>query len=75
MATTIQISDKLVKKLKLMKINDKESYENIIWELIEDSMELSEETKKIILNYEKEIKTNGFKNFKTLEQIKKELGF
>jgi len=38
-------------------------------------MELSEETKKIILNYEKEIKTNGFKNFKTLEQIKKELGF
>ena len=75
MATTIQVSDKLVEKLKLMKINDKESYENIIWELIEDSMELSEETKKIILNYEKEIKTNGFKNFKTLEQIKKELGF
>ena len=75
MATTIQVSDKLVEKLKLMKINDKESYENIIWELIEDSMELSEETKRIILNYEKEIKTNGFKNFKTLEQIKKELGF
>ena len=75
MATTIQVSDKLVEKLKLMKINYKESYENIIWELIEDSMELSEETKKIILNYEKEIKTNGFKNFKTLEQIKKELGF
>ena len=75
MATTIQVSDKLVEKLKLMKINDKESYENVIWELIEDSMELSEETKRIILNYEKEIKTNGFKNFKTLEQIKKELGF
>ncbi len=75
MATTIQVSDKLVEKLKLMKINNKESYENVIWELIEDSMELSEETKKIILNYEKEIKTNGFKNFKTLEQIKKELGF
>ena len=75
MATTIQVSDKLVEKLKLMKINGKESYENVIWELIEDSMELSEETKRIILNYEKEIKTNGFKNFKTLEQIKKELGF
>jgi len=75
MATTIQVSDKLVEKLKLMKINNKESYENVIWELIEDSMELSEETKRIILNYEKEIKTNGFKNFKTLEQIKKELGF
>lgn len=75
MATTIQVSDNLVDKLKRMKINDKESYENVILDLIEDSMELTEETKKIILNYEKEIKTNGFKDFKTLEQIKKELGF
>ena len=75
MATTIQVSDDLIEKLKRMKINDKESYENIIWDLIEDSMELSEETKKIILDYEKEIKTNGLKNFKTLEQVKKELGF
>lgn len=75
MVTTIQVSDNLIEKLKSMKFGDKESYENIIWDLIEDSMELSEETKKIILNYEKEVKTNGFKNLKTLEQVKKELGF
>jgi len=75
MATTIQISDNLLNKLKVMKVHEKESYENLIWDLIEDSMELSKETKKIILNYEKEIKTNGFKNFRTLEQIKKESGF
>ncbi|MDP2672441.1 MAG: hypothetical protein Q8O84_01370 [Nanoarchaeota archaeon] len=75
MVTTIQISDDLLNKLQAIKMHAKESYENIIWDLIEDSRELSEETKKIILDYEKEIKTNGFKNFKTLEQVKKELGF
>lgn len=75
MGTTIQISDDLLSKLQSMKLHSKESYENIIWDLLEDSMELSEETKKIISDYEKEIKTNGFKNFKTLEQVKKELGF
>ena len=75
METTIQVSNELMKRLKNMKVHEKESYENLIWDLIEDSMELSKETKKIILNYEKEIKTNGFKNFRTLEQIKKESGF
>ncbi|MEK6845081.1 MAG: hypothetical protein AABX44_02390 [Nanoarchaeota archaeon] len=75
MATTIQISDNLLNKLKVMKLHEKESYESVLWDLIEDSMELSEETKRNILNYEKEIKANGFKNFKTLEQIKKETGF
>jgi len=75
MATTIQISNDLLEKLQTMKVHNKESYENIIWDLIEDSMELSEETKRNILAYEQEIKKNGFKNFKTLEQVKKELGF
>ena len=56
MATTIQISDNLLGKLKLMKIYDKESYEEIIWDLIEDNMELSEETKKNIAISEKQIR-------------------
>ena len=56
MDTTIQVSKELLEKLRMMKISDKESYENIIWELIEDSMELSEETKKNIAQSEKEIK-------------------
>jgi len=56
MATTIQISDELLNKLRMMKISDKESYENIIWDLLEDSMELSEDTKRNILISEKEIK-------------------
>ena len=46
MATTIQISNQLVDQLKEMKINVKESYETVIWDLIEDTMELNAETKK-----------------------------
>ena len=46
MVTTIQVSDELLKTLKKKKMNDKESYEDIIWDLLEDTMELSEETKR-----------------------------
>lgn len=68
MATTIQISNELLGKLQDMKMFVKESYEDIIWDLIEDRMELSEETKKNIVQSEKDIK-----NSKTvsLEDVKK----
>ncbi|MBU1975317.1 MAG: hypothetical protein KKG59_02840 [Nanoarchaeota archaeon] len=71
MATTIQISQKLVKELKDRKLYDKESYEEVIWDLLEDTMELSEETKKHIEKSRKD-----FKNGRTYshEQVKKELG-
>jgi len=48
METTIQISRELLGKLRMMKFSERESYENIIWDLIEDRLELSEETKKEI---------------------------
>ena len=44
MATTIQISSDLLQELKIRKLYNKESYEEIIWDLLEDSMELSQET-------------------------------
>ena len=69
--TTIQISKELLNKLQFMKMHSKESYEDIIWDLIEDRLEFSEETKKDILQAEKDFKEG---KFKTLEQIKKELG-
>lgn len=72
MATTIQISNELLQKLQNMKIHEKESYEDLIWDLLEDRMELSEETKKNIAEAEKDFKEG---RFKTLEQVKKELGF
>ena len=70
MATTIQISEKLQNKLKEKKLFDKESYEEIIWGLIEDSMELSEETKKDMAKSREDIRKG---RVYTLEQVKKEL--
>ncbi|MFH0876469.1 MAG: hypothetical protein V1859_11115 [archaeon] len=71
MVTTIQISNKLLDTLKNRKMYDKESYEALIWDLIEDTMELSEATKKHIEQSRKEIAAG-----KTvpLSQIKKNLG-
>ena len=66
MATTIQVSNKLLKELKNKKMYDKESYEDVIWDLLEDSMELSEETKRRIRKAEKEIREG-----KTVPTIKK----
>lgn len=71
MDTTIQISKELLNRLQLMKMHTKESYEDLIWDLIEDRMEFSEQTKKGIAQSEKEFKEG---KFKTLEQIKKEFG-
>ena len=56
MATTIQVSDKLIKEIKNRKMYEKESYEDVIWDLLEDSMELSEETKRNIKKSEKDIR-------------------
>ena len=74
MATTIQISKNLLKKLKLMKIHNKESYEDIIWDLLEDHMELSEETKRNIKEFEEALKKGDSNKFTKLEDLKKELG-
>ena len=71
MATTIQISEELQKTLLEKKHFDKESYEDVIWDVLEDAMELTEQTKKDIKEARREIKEG---KFKTLEQVKKELG-
>jgi predicted transcriptional regulator len=68
MDTSIQISKELLEKLKIMKMHSKEKYEDIIWDLIEDRLEFSDETKRNIEQSEKEIKEG--KTF-SLEEIKK----
>jgi predicted transcriptional regulator len=70
MATTIQVSAKLLEKLKQKKMYDKESYEEVIWDLMEDSMELSEETKRNIEQSRREIAEG---KTATLEEVKKKL--
>lgn len=71
MDTTIQISKELLERLRKMKMYSKESYENIIWDLVEDRLEFSEETKRNI-----EESRNDIREGKTisLEDLKKKIG-
>ena len=71
MVTTIQITKDLQSELGKRKMFDNETYEEVIWGLIEDTMELSEETKRDIKQAEKEFKEG---KFYTHEEVKKELG-
>ena len=67
----IQISQDLLRTLEKRKLHHNYTYEDVLWDLLEDNMELSEETKKNILQSKREIKEGKTKSF---EQIKKELG-
>ena len=70
MDTTIQVSRELLNKLMIMKVSEKESYENIIWDLIEDRMEFSKQTKNNIALSEREIRE---RKTISIENIKKRL--
>jgi predicted nucleic-acid-binding protein len=70
MDTTIQISNSLKKELLKRKFFKKETYEEVIWDLIEDNKELSEETKKEIAQSRAEYKAG---KTHSLEKIKKEM--
>lgn len=70
MATTIQVSGELLLALKQRKQYDKESYEEVIWNMVEDGLELNETTKKQVEQARKEIRSG---TFYTHEQLKKKL--
>lgn len=70
METTIQVSKELKDTLGKRKMSSKDTYEEIIWDLLEDTMELSEQTKKDIAEARKEYRAG---KYKTLAQVKKEL--
>ncbi len=71
MTTTIQISDILHSELRNRKLFDRETYEEVIWDLVEDTKELNAQTKKEIAKARAEIKAG---KFHTLAQVKEELG-
>jgi len=71
MTTTIQISNALHKELVKRKLFDRETYEEVIWDVIEDTKELNEQTKKEVAKARAEIKAG---KVHTLTQVKKELG-
>ena len=69
--TTIQVSNSLHNELIKRKLFDRETYEEVIWDLIEDTRELNDQTKKDIEKARDEIKAG---KVHTLAQVKKELG-
>ncbi len=68
--TTIQISKDLLGDLKSRKMYDKESYEDIIRDLLEDTMALSEQTLANIKKSEEDIKAG---RIKTIAEVEAEL--
>jgi hypothetical protein len=71
MVTTIQVSEELKNALAKRRFTEKDTYEEVIWDLLEDTMELSEQTKKDIAIARNEIaQGKGI----PLSQVKKELG-
>ncbi len=69
--TSIRVSHELLNTLKKFK-QDRDSYEDVIWDFIEPHLELSEQTKKDIEKSRQEYKKG---NLSTLEEVKRELGF
>ena len=69
--TTIQVSNVLHNELIKRKLFDRETYEEVIWDLIEDTRELNDQTKRDIEKARGEIKAG---KVHTLAQVKKELG-
>lgn len=73
-STTIQISKDLLEELKSRKMYDKESYEDIIRDLLEDTQELSEQTLANIRISQEDIKKGKIKTLTQVEQrLKNEL--
>jgi len=68
--TTIQVSKDLIEELRARKMFDKESYEDIIRDLLEDTMELSEQTLADIRRSEADIKAG---RTRTLAEVEKRL--
>ena len=71
MATSIQVTETLQKELSKKKIYEKETYEEVIWDLIEDSKEITEETKRDLQRARNDFRQG---RFSTLEQVKRRLG-
>ena len=70
MATTIQVSEQMVEYLSQRKLYDKESYEEVILDLMEDCAELNLQTKQELEKARSDIKSG---KFYTHEQVKKRL--
>lgn len=71
MNTTIQISTNVKQVLDKMKLFRRESYNEIIERMLEDTLELNEKTKREVAEAVKRVKSG---KFVTHEQVEKRLG-
>lgn len=71
METTIRISNEVKNQLDKMKLFSKASYNDVIEDMIEEHLELNEETKKEIEEARKEVKEGKVVSHK---EVKKRLG-
>jgi len=71
MVTSIQISEELHHKLQVRKIVEHETFEEVIWDMLEDLQEVNAKTKRDIAEARAEIKAG---KYKTLAEVKKEMG-
>lgn len=70
--TSIQLKKSTKNKLDDLKLSEKETYNDVIENLIEDSLELSEKTIEDLKLAEKEIREG---KIHSLDDIKEEMGF
>ncbi|MBS3093950.1 hypothetical protein J4456_05210 [Candidatus Pacearchaeota archaeon] len=68
MTTTIQISDDVKRTLEKMRIFERETYNEIIENMLEDQMEINDKTKKELSE------RKNSKNFITQGDVEKEFG-
>lgn len=66
MSTTIKVSQELLEALKKRKLHSKESYEDIIWDLLEDQMVLRDEVVEQVEIGRKEYLKG---EFETMEEV------
>ena len=71
MSPTIRVSKDLLKELKKRKHSNKDTYEGVIWDLLEDGAELSDECKLAIKQAEADVKAGRVVSF---ESVKKKMG-
>ena len=69
--TTIQISAEKKEKLERMKVSKRDTYNDVIENLIEDSMELSDEAKKDI---EEALEEYAQGKVYSMNEVKRDLG-
>lgn len=68
MATTIQISDHVKKALEKMRLFEKETYNEVIENMLEDNLEINQQTKRELSE------RKNSKDFVSQEDIEKEFG-